>query len=161
MRKILFWLFSIFLFLTLPAFAQHNRGGDRNNGNHSGGNRGGSVRRGGERHGGNAQRGGHENRGHEARGERHNRWEGRRFDHDYFRGRWGREHHFYWGRCVWYGPRFYVGSFFWYNDAYFVVVEPIPYDWYDDEVYVDETDSGYVLVNPRYPGVYFRLNVQF
>jgi len=165
MRKILFWLFSMFLFLTLPALAQRNQGGGHNGGGRSsGGNHSGSVRGnrgGGERQHNNVQRGRRENRGHEARGERRNHWEGRRFDHDYFRGRWGRDHHFFWGRCVWYGPRFYVGSFFWYDGAYFVIVEPVPDYWYDDEVYVDETDSGYVLVNPLYPGVYFRLNVQF
>ena len=167
MRKILFWLFSMFLFLTLPAVAQHNQGGGgRNNGgghssggNHGGGNRG--NRGGGGRQHNNVQRGGHENRGHEARGERRNHWDGRHFDRGYFRGHWGRDHSFYWGRCNWWGPRFYVGSYFWYNDAYFVIVEPVPYDWYDGEVYVDEVDGFYYLVNPMYPDVMIRLDVRF
>ncbi len=165
MRKILFWLFSMFLFLTLPAVAQHNHGGGRSGGgrssggNHNNGNN--HNRGGGERQHNNVRRGGHESRGQEARGESRNHWDGRRFDRDYFRGRWGRDNHFYWGRCNWWGPRFYVGSYFWYNDAYFVIVEPIPYDWYNDEVYVDEIDGVYVLVNPLYPGVYFRLGVRF
>lgn len=166
MRKILFWLFSMFLFLTLPAFAQHNHGGGHNgggrSGTHNGGNRGGGVQRGGERHGGNAQRGGRENRGHEARGERRNHWDGRRFDRSYFRGHWGRGNRFYWGRCQWWGPRFYVGSYFWFNDGYWVIVDPIPYDWYNDEVYVDWIDGyGYVLVDPNYPAAFVRIDVRF
>ncbi len=170
MRKILFWFFSMFLFLTLPAVAQHSHGGGggHSGGGHSGGGRssGGNHNggnRGGERQHNNVQRGGHENRGHEARGESRNHWNGRRFDHDYFFGHWGREHRFFWGRCNWWGPRFYVGSYFWYNDAYFVIVEPIPADWYDDEVYVDEPyDNGvYYLVNPLYPSMMVRLGVRF
>jgi len=54
-----------------------------------------------------------------------------------------------------------VGSYFWYNDAYFVIVEPVPYDWYDGEVYVDEVDGFYYLVNPMYPDVMIRLDVRF
>lgn len=159
MRKILFWLFSMFLFLTLPALAQHNRGGG--GGHNGGGHSSGGNHNGGERQHNNVQRGRRENRRHEARGERRNHWDGRRFDRDYFRGHWGDGNRFYWGRCNWWGPRFYVGSYFRYNDVYFVILEPVPDYWYDDVVYVDEIGNEYVLVNPLHPGVYFRLDVRF
>lgn len=177
MRKIMFWLFSMFLFVTLPAFAQRgNHGGGNHGGNggghaahgggqHSGGQRGGGEARGqrGEPHGQRGEaRGERRERGRGERGEARGHFDGRRFDHDYFRGHWGDGNRFYWGRCNWWGPRFYVGSYFWFNDAYWTIVDPIPYDWYDDEVYVDWVDGyGYVLVNPLYPGVYFHVGVRF
>src|SRR5208282_6666360 len=79
MRKILFWLFSMFLFVTLPAFAQHGGGGRGNGGGNRGGNGGhqasqphnGGRRGGGQRQAHNERRG--ERRGggerHEQRGE--------------------------------------------------------------------------------------------
>lgn len=89
-------------------------------------------------------------------------WDGRRFDRDFERNHWGRDHRFYWGQCNWYGPRFYVGSYFWYNDGYFVLVESVPDYWDEEVVYVEYIDGyGYALVNPMYPGVYYHLSVRF
>lgn len=89
-------------------------------------------------------------------------WDGRRFDRDFERDHWGRDHRFYWGQCNWYGPRFYVGSYFWYNDGYFVLVESVPDYWDEEVVYVEYVDGyGYALVNPLYPGVYYHLSVRF
>ncbi len=88
-------------------------------------------------------------------------YDGRHFDHAYFRGHWGRYHPFFWGNVWWYGPRCYPNSWFWYDGAYFTILEPIPDPWCYDEVYVDEYNGDYVLVNPVYPGVYFRLGVRF
>jgi hypothetical protein len=172
MRKIMFWLFSMFLFITLPVFAQHGGGhgggGSHGGGSHGGGSHGGGggYHGGGGSHGGGhqgGQRGGesHGQRGG-SRGEARGHFNGGRFDHEYFRGHWGDGNRFYWGRCNWWGPRFYVGSYFWFNDAYWTIVDPIPYDWYDDEVYVEWVDGyGYVLVNPNYSGVYYRVGVRF
>ena len=37
-----------------------------------------------------------------------------------------------------------------------------PYDWYDDEVYVEYVDGyGYALINPVFPGVYYHVGVRF
>ena len=154
MRKSLFWLFSTFLFFTLPVYAQHSTGGSHGGGGtHGGSQHGGNVHAGGAVHQGVQQRSAHSriSRGHFHNG---------RFDHGYFAGHWGAGNPFFWGECRWWGPRFGIGSWFWYNDAYFVILEPIPSDWYDDEVYVDEYDGGYVLVNPMYTGVHFGVRVR-
>ncbi len=203
MRKLLFWLFSLFLFVTLPALAQVKEHGSSSGHQASGGQRsrnsghaseqrqrqsghasetggqsdrarvrshsninnnrqGNGSRINNDSHRGinSGRRSGEVRGGREARGRDH--YDGRRFDRGWFGGHYGRGNYFYWGRCEWFGgPRFGVGSWFWFNDAYFVILEPIPYDWYDDEVYVDEYGDGYVLINPRYPGVYFRVGVRF
>ena len=180
MRKLLFSFIAFLMLLFTPAaFAQH--GGHAGGGSHGGGSHqasqphNGGQRGGGERQAHNEQRGErrgggerHEQRG-EARGEARGRSEARehfnggRFDHEYFRGHWGEGNRFYWGRCEWFGgPRFGVGSWFGFGGGYWSIVEPIPYWWYDDEVYVEWVDGyGYVLVDPNYPGVYFRVGVQF
>jgi len=180
MRKTLVSLFAFFLFLTLPAFAQHGGGGGHGSGGggshgSSGGSHGASVphashgsaqsHNGGQRSGrqhGNAQRevphqGYHYAHGGPARGH----WDGSRFDRGYFGEHWGAYHPFYWGRCNWYGRPYWPGSYFWFGGAYFVIEDEIPVDWYDDEVYVDEYDGGYFLVNPLYPGVRFAVGVRF
>jgi len=163
MRKMFLWLFSAVLFLTLPALAQH--GGHASGGSHGfGGGRGDAhatqhaqapVAHGGARaalpHSGY----------HYSTGGARAAWRGGRFDHEFFVGHWGAYHPFYWGACNWWGPRFYPGSYFWFGGAYFVIVDPIPDYWYDDQVYVDEYDGGYWLVNPLYPGVRFAVTVRF
>lgn len=78
-------------------------------------------------------------------------YDGRRFDHDYFRSRWGAEHRFYWHHCRWYGPRYTVGSRFYYGGVWFVIIDPVPDYWGDGDVYIDDIDGVYYLVNPLYP----------
>lgn len=96
--------------------------------------------------------------GHEAR----DRWDGRRFDHDYFRGHYGRDHVFFWGHCGWYGRPYYVGSRFQYGGAWFVIVDPLPDYWIlDDGYYIDEYGDEYYIINPLYPGVRVRVSVYF
>jgi hypothetical protein len=78
----------------------------------------------------------------------------------YFAGHWGRHHPFYWGAwwpCGGYGYR----SWFFYNGAYFDILAPVPDFWCGDAVYIDEYGDEYILVNPVYPGVYYRLGVRF
>jgi len=164
MRKLLFSFIAFLIFLTPAAFAQR---GNRGNG----GQRGGSEHSFHQGSSGSRQRnepaqhqqhfkenkGNYQfHRGNEAR----DRWDGRRFDHDYFRGHFGHDHDFYWGHCAWYGPRFYVGSRFWYGGAWFVIVDPVPDFWGDEAVYVDEIDGVYYLVNPIY-GTRIVVNVAF
>lgn len=185
MRKTLYWLFTALLFATLPALAQRNSGHESHGNSFHGavsghtqfhGNAGVRQHGNGERPNvgvrqrGNDSRGGEQPRGYQGRGynyshgrgvETHNQhWDGRHFEHGYFGQHWGHDHRFFWGRCNWWGPRFGVGSWFWYNDAYFVIVDPIPDYWYDDEVYVDEYDGAYYLMDPLYPGVRFALRVR-
>ena len=90
-------------------------------------------------------------------------WNGRRFDDDFFAAHWGYGHHFRWGHCGWYGPRFYVGSYFWYNGIYFEVIDPIPPYWYDDDVAViyDPMCDCYYVVNDRYPDVRIHIGIRF
>lgn len=95
------------------------------------------------------------------RGDLRRHWDGRRFDRDYFGEHFGREHRFYWNSCLWYGPRFYAGSRFFFEGAWFVIGQPVPWFWYDDEIYVEYIDGEYFLVDPLYPGVYIRVNVAF
>lgn len=63
--------------------------------------------------------------------------------------------------------RFYVNEnqfnegFFGYGGFEFGFLEPWPVGWaYDNEVYVDYLDGGYVLVNPMYPGVTIGLTLR-
>jgi len=164
MRKFLFWILSAFLFVSLPALAQRNGGGHaqaRGNGHaveqHAAPARGEAHTEGrGARDTAHAQY--HYSQGGSARAY----WRGGRFDHNYFVGHWGSGNRFYWGSCNWYGPRFGVGSWFWFNGAGFEIIDPIPPYWYDGEVYVEYVDGyGYVLVNPTFPGVYYHVGVRF
>lgn len=153
------FLLALILFLAVPfALAQH--GG---HGGHAGGHAGFS--------GGHAQvhsapvehRGG---AGYSyARGDVHGgaraHWNGGRFEDHYFVSHWGASNRFYWGGCTWYGPRFFPGSYFWYNGAYFVIVDQVPDYWGDEEVYVDYSDGGYYLINPLFPGVRYGISVRF
>lgn len=177
MRKSFLMLFATLLFAALPAFAQHGNhggghssGGGRATGGHESHNSGTARNASNSSHGSRGEQrehhdlsnqrheGYHFNRGGSARGN----WRGDRYDHDYFRSHWGAEHRFYWGHCNWWGPRFVVGSYFWYGGGYWVIVDEIPYDWYDDEVYVEYVDGyGYALINPTFPGVYYHVGVRF
>jgi hypothetical protein len=177
MRKTLFWFFSLFLFAAIPAVAQH--GGHASGGHFGGSGRSfGSAR--GEQHERVAapakgeQRGGfveHHGEGFPAThngyhwaggGAARTHWDGHAYDHDYFYGHWGREHAFYWGHCNWWGPRFGIGSYFWFGGGYWTIIDPVPPYWYDDEVYVEWVPGyGYALVNPLYPQVYFHVGVRF
>lgn len=78
-------------------------------------------------------------------------YDGRRFDRDTFNRHWGRDHRFYWHHCRWYGPRYVRGSRFYYGGVWFVIVEPVPDYWGDGDVYIDDIDGVYYLVNPMYP----------
>lgn len=71
---------------------------------------------------------------------------GRRVPEQQFRTSFGREHHFRVQRNE--DRRFnYGGYYFTYNDTW-------PSDWdYNDDVYVDEIDGEYYLINPRHPGM--------
>jgi|SRR5271157_720720 len=177
MRKTFLMLFATLLFAALPAFAQHHGGGGSHGG--SGGRASGSHESHNSGTARNASNASHGSRGeqrehHDLANQPHqgyhysgggaarNYWRGDRYDHDYFRSHWGADHRFYWGHCNWVGPRFVVGSYFWYGGGYWVIVDEIPYDWYDDEVYVEYEDGyGYALINPTFPGVYYHVGVRF
>jgi hypothetical protein len=71
---------------------------------------------------------------------------GRRVPEEKFRASFGSTHHFHVQRSN--DRRFNYGGY------YFTYTEAWPGDWaYDDDVYVDEIDSEYYLINPRHPGV--------
>ena len=174
--KSLWMLFATLLFAITPAVAQHGghaSGGHASFGGHE--THGVQQRGNGERaNAGVRQRGNEPVERHDLRNQPHagyhydrggparNYWRGDRYDHDYFRSHWGYDHRFYWGHCNWWGPRFAVGSYFWYGGGYWIIVDEIPYDWYDDEVYVEYVDGyGYALINPVFPGVYYHVGVRF
>jgi hypothetical protein len=71
---------------------------------------------------------------------------GRRVPEEKFRASFGSSHHFHVQRGS--DRRFnYGGYYFTYNEAW-------PGDWdYNDDVYIDEIDGEYYLINPRHPGV--------
>ena len=174
MKKLL-WIFPVLLLFLTPALAQHGRqqsGNQRGNERHETRQRVDreprehkqavrehrdeyrASRAPREQHQGEARHegGGWFHRGgHDREFERRDHWNGRRFDDDYFRGHWGNEHRFYWHHCRWYGPRFMVGSRFYYGGGWFIIVDPIPDYWGDDYVYIDDIDGVYYLVNPLYP----------
>ncbi len=172
MRKLLFSLFAFLILVLTPAvsLAQH---GNHSNGSHGNGSARSTEARGGFRQGtaGSVNRGEpaqhqqhfkenkNEYRYHEGR-EARGYWDGRRFDHDYWRGHFGHDHGFYWGHCAWYGRPYWVGSRFWYGGAWFMIVDPVPDFWGDETVYVDEIDGVYYLVNPLY-GTRIIVNVVF
>jgi hypothetical protein len=71
---------------------------------------------------------------------------GRRVPEAQFRASFGREHHFRVARND--NRRFNYGGY------YFQYSEPWPSDWdYNDDVYIDDIDGEYYLINPRHPGV--------
>lgn len=90
-------------------------------------------------------------------------WDGRRFDHEYWERHWGARHPFYWGHCGWYGPRWAVGSYFWYDGAYFEVIDSIPPYWYEGQVVIvyDPLCDCYYAVNDAYPGVRIHIGIRF
>lgn len=165
MKKILFVLATLLLCLT-PAFAQRNnqhqqrqsRIDNRQFDNRQFHDNRHMDRREPAQHRDNVRTNHQEYRG---RFEARDRWDGRRFDRGYFGNHYGRDHRFYWEHCRWYGPRFYPGSRFWYGGAWFVIVDTIPDYWGDEEVYIDEIDGVYYLVNPTYPGARFVVTVVF
>lgn len=74
----------------------------------------------------------------------------RRIREQDFRTHFGREHHFHVERRD--DRRFRYGGY-WFEFA-----EPWPGDWsYDDDVYVDDIDGDYYLIDPYHPG--FRILV--
>jgi Ni/Co efflux regulator RcnB len=157
MRKLLFSLIALLLCLTPLALAQRGHNGDARPQNRH------EARRSEPREHRDHVR---ENR-REYRGDRHerndarNHRDGRRFDHDYFRGHFGREHSFYWSHCRWYGPRFYLGSRFYYSGVWFVIVDPIPDYWGDEVIYVEDIDGVYYIINPMYPDTRIVVDVTF
>lgn len=63
-----------------------------------------------------------------------------------FRASFGREHHFHVERRD--DRRFNYGGY------WFAYEQPWPGDWdYNDDVYVEDIDGEYYLINPRHPGV--------
>ena len=97
------------------------------------------------------------------RGEFRRHWDGHRFDHEFFESHWGYRHPFYWNHCGWYGPRWVIGSYFWYDGLYFEVIDPIPPYWYDGQVVIvyDEYCDCYYAVNDAYPGVRIHIGIRF
>lgn len=166
MRKILV-LMAIWFLTALPIFAQHSHGG----GSHAQSaphhdEHGRAVQnqpRATERHFHTtaSREGYHYTAVNRAEFARH--WNGWGFDRPFFESRWGAAHPFYWGHCGWYGPRWRVGSYFWFGGAYFSVVDTIPYEWYDDEVEViyDQDCDCYFAVNPLYPNVRLHVGIRF
>ena len=171
----------MFALAAVPAFAQGRRGNGGQRGNGGGNeharverqprhdNRGRGIERDDHINGRGAERDFH--RDHDrggyhwgARREEHREhWDGRRFDHEYFESHWGRRHPFYWNHCGWYGPRWVVGSYFWYDGVYFEVIDPIPPYWYDGQVVIvyDEYCDCYYAVNDAYPGVRIHIGIRF
>lgn len=179
MKKALFAaIFSILLF-AIPASAQR-RGGGGNQHQQRGESRGGGSWRSQPRQD-NRGRGVehnydrrqdqrfHENQPREGyhyaapRRDFRDHWDGRRFDRDFFEAHWGYRHPFYWSHCGWYGPRFEIGSYFWYDGVYFDILEPIPSAWWNDDiVVVFDPDCGcYYVVDPLYPGVRVHVGIRF
>jgi hypothetical protein len=162
MRKTFLMLFATLLFAALPAFAQHGShasGGHASSGGH--GFSGGSHAAGTQSHPATRSGSGYNYSRGDIHGGARAHWVGGRFEDHFFAAHWGAYNRFYFGGCNWWGPQFYVGSYFWYNGAYFEIVDPIDPLWYDEEVYVDYYDGGYYLVNPFRPGIRFAVRVRF
>lgn len=86
----------------------------------------------------------------------------RSFDHAYWGTHFGVAHPFFWYHCRWFGPRFSVGSRFYYGGVWFVIVDPVPEIWLDDgAVYVDYVNGVYYLVSPVHPGLRIAVTVGF
>lgn len=70
----------------------------------------------------------------------------RRIREEDFHSHFGREHHFRVARRD--------DRRFQYSDYWFEYSQPWPVDWsYDDDVYVDEIDGEYYLIDPIHPGI--------
>ena len=175
MRKTLLSLVFGLLAFAVPAFGQGHGGGHSGGGGHSNGGHAQSAPK-------------HDNQGRaaqhpskpvekqfhstqsregyhtaEPRGVYAQHWDGHRFDHDFYESHWGYGHPFYWGHCGWYGPRWGIGSYFWYNGLYFTIIDTIPTDWYDGQVVIiyDESCDCYYAVNQAYPGVRIHVGIRF
>ena len=73
-----------------------------------------------------------------------------RIPDDRFRASFGQEHVFVINDPV------IVGGFsrFQYSGFWFTYSDPWPGDWdYNDDVYIEDVDGEYYLINPRHPGV--------
>jgi hypothetical protein len=148
-----FLALAVLAILSFPAYAQHkgggsggSKGGTHSAGSHNGGQRGGDHR---------GDRGGY-------RGGYHGGWHGGyRIDGYRWGHGFGYAHPFGWGGVRWFGPRFVVGSRFWFGGFWFTLYDPIPVYWYDGSCYVDEIDGAYYVVNPAYPGVHIGVGVVF
>jgi hypothetical protein len=71
---------------------------------------------------------------------------GRRIREEDFHSHFGREHHF---RVVRRDDRRFQYSGYWFE-----YTDPWPVGWsYDDDVYVDEIDGEYYLIDPVHPGI--------
>ena len=93
------------------------------------------------------ERGMNDHRG-ERNGGLRNAGDGRRLESREFNDHFGRGHRF---RPGWIGGGY---DEFGYGGFTFGFLEPWPIGWeYTDDVYVMDVDGGYVLCNPRYPGV--------
>jgi hypothetical protein len=78
---------------------------------------------------------------------------GRRIREEDFRAHFGREHHFRVSRSN--DRRFNYGGY------WFVYSDPWPAGWsYDDDVYVDEIDGEYYLIDSIHPGIRILVIVQ-
>jgi len=70
----------------------------------------------------------------------------RRIREEDFRSHFGQEHHFHVERRD--DRRFHYGGY------WFELNEPWPADWrYDDDVYIDDIDGDYYLIDPFHPGL--------
>ena len=173
MRKTLLSLVFGLLVFAVPAFGQGHGGG------HSGGHSNGGHAQSAPKHDNQGRAAQHpskpvEKQFHstqsregyhtaEPRGVYAQHWDGHRFDHDFYESHWGYGHPFYWGHCGWYGPRWGIGSYFWYNGLYFTIIDTIPTDWYDGQVVIiyDESCDCYYAVNQVYPGIRIHVGIRF
>jgi hypothetical protein len=78
-------------------------------------------------------------------------WDGHHFSSGYFHDHFGNGHRFGWGSVDWDGPRFSVGSSFFFGGVWFGIVQPIPVGWVGDPVYVDVgTNGDYYLYDQKF-----------
>jgi hypothetical protein len=163
MRKALVSLvFGLILSVT-PVYAQRHGGGARSNSGHSSGNTHAQVQPRGGYHPAPTVHPAPARPGFGSSAEARTHWDGRRFDRPYFAAHWGPAHPFFWGRVGWWGPRWAIGSRFWFGGAWFSIIDPIPYYWYNDQVTViyDEDCGCYYAVDPVYPGVRIHIGIVF
>lgn len=81
--------------------------------------------------------------------EARNRYYGHRIDRVYFHEHF-ENRHFFWRHCRWYGRPYYIGSRFYFDGFWFMIVERTPEYWDDEEVIIVEYSDGYYLYNTRY-----------
>ena len=164
MRKLIATLLVFFVFVGISV-AQHQQGGGQNhNQNHGSAARGlqqhaqpqHGAQSGSQQHAQPQQWGSQHEQRPEYRGHRSERGYRSPYFHDHYVNRG-----FRWNSCRWYGPRYHMGSRFWYGGLWFEIVEVVPYDWYDGEVIIIEEGPGYYLYNPRYPGIRISVVVAF